>query len=270
MSSAFARFQKAFAEGLAQTGTAAPAVFASKRPQRADIAFAVYRNNVWSGWIDAVRDVYPVTAKVIGEQAFAVAVRNFAAAHPPKHALRSQTGDAFAGFLRSWPPAQNLPYIADLAALEKARADAFAAADAQPLKPADLASTKSDEKNYFPRLRLRLHPSLCWLEAGWPVDALWQAHQQKEFAPMTITQESAAILIARPRFEVMMARAQRGAGAFFTACAAGRPLAAALAAALDENAGFDFAAHMKLCFVLGAFAKLGQNTPSRNEQEENR
>lgn len=46
--------------------------------------FAVYRNTVASGCVDALRAAYPTVRALVGDEAFAVAALAFSRTHPPR------------------------------------------------------------------------------------------------------------------------------------------------------------------------------------------
>jgi hypothetical protein len=54
---------------------------------------------------------------------------------PPQSAMLLEYGHGLAGFLESFEPVAKLPYLPDVARIERAWLDAFHAADAEPLDP---------------------------------------------------------------------------------------------------------------------------------------
>ncbi|KAG1451921.1 hypothetical protein G6F57_016049 [Rhizopus arrhizus] len=119
--------------------------------------FAVYRNNVFVGLTDALRAGFPCVVKLVGDEFFAAMARVFAAATPPSSPVLLHYGAEFPDFIASFPPAEPLPYLADVARIERAATEAYHAHEAEPLAPSVLAGVPPDQASM---LRFRLHPSV--------------------------------------------------------------------------------------------------------------
>lgn len=83
--------------------------------------FAV-RNNVMVSLIDALADSYPVTQDLVGEEFFRAMARLFVRTHPPRSPVLALYGAGLAEFIESFAPAAVLPYLADVARRDAARA----------------------------------------------------------------------------------------------------------------------------------------------------
>jgi hypothetical protein len=79
--------------------------------------------------------------------------------------------------LHQFPPAQTLPYLADVAQLEMARVQAYHAADADGVSPERLQAAMHTDAD-LPAWRFALHPSLHLIDSPMAALSLWQAHQQ--------------------------------------------------------------------------------------------
>lgn len=161
-----ATFQLAFAGAL------------SRRSRRGVLerqpGLAVYRNTVAIGLIDALRGAYPVTAEIIGPEAFDALADDFARAHPPAGPVLLDYGAGFAAFLAAQPWTSELPYLAGVAELERLATEAHVAADAPALGFADLAELGAEG---WMALGLPLHPAarFAWLRT--PAMTIWLAHR---------------------------------------------------------------------------------------------
>ncbi len=78
----------------------------------------IYRRNVFSAVTNALRLSYPVVEKLVGKDFFAAAGREFIKTSPPSSGNLDDYGADFGDFLASFPPAQSLPYLPDVARLE--------------------------------------------------------------------------------------------------------------------------------------------------------
>ncbi|MEI9987268.1 MAG: DNA-binding domain-containing protein [Aliidongia sp.] len=136
--------------------------------------FAVYRNNVAVGLIEALRSGFPVVNRLVGEEFFTAMARLHALRCPPSSPVLLAYGGDFPAFIAEFEPAATLPYLADVARFEWLWLEAFHAADADPLAIEDLRRVPVDR---LPGLRLCLHPSTRIVELAHPALAIWRAHQ---------------------------------------------------------------------------------------------
>lgn len=212
-------------------------------------AMAVYRNNVFAKLAEALGDLYPVVARLVGAAFFAYAARAFVRRHPPRTPVLAEYGDALPAFLDGFPPAASVPYLGDVARLELARHRARAAADVAPLAA---RAFKDIPARRFADIRPRLHPSLSLLHSPYPVDMIWALHQGgAEPDPATdVPARATRLLIARPRFEVETLTLAPAAFDFVAALAAGETLAGAFA---GTGGGWNPQATLADLIAIGAF-----------------
>ena len=212
--------------------------------------FAVHRNNVTKGLADALADAFPVTAALVGAEFFAAMAREFVRAAPPASPVLIEYGGDFAGFIETFAPARELPYLADLARLERARTAAYHAADAEPLAISALAALPEDALG---GMRLRLHPSLRLVRSAFPIVAIWQAHQTDDTAAAlaALTDAGECALVVRPRLTVEVRRVTAPVFDFVSALHDGATLGAALVA-LAESPSVDPSNALAELFEIGA------------------
>ena len=110
-------------------------------PDRTPVArrFAVYRNNVAAGLIGVVAGAFPAVQRIVGEEFFKAMARAYVLAHPPESPVLMDYGADFADFIAGFEPAASVPYLADVARIERAWREAYHAAEAVPLAPTDFA-----------------------------------------------------------------------------------------------------------------------------------
>lgn len=80
----------------------------------------VYRNNIVVSLIDALADIFLVTQEAVGEEFFRAMARVYLLEQQPTSPIISEYGVGFSDFIRTFEPANSLPFLADLAALEHA------------------------------------------------------------------------------------------------------------------------------------------------------
>lgn len=216
--------------------------------------FAVYRNNVIVGLVDALADTYPVVQSLVGEEFFRAMAAVFVRAHPPRCPVLAWYGAGFAEFIESFSPAASLPYLADVARLEWLRVDAWHAADAAPVPMDDLAALLADAQA-LPGARFVLHPAVRLLRSAHPVASLWAAHQSDDpaAAVTAIDPETAeAALLLRPGLVVDIIRVEAAAAAFIERMLRG--MAFGRAAAADDS--LDLPAVLGLLIRSGAIVQI--------------
>jgi hypothetical protein len=233
--------QNAFAAALLDPGLPPPRGVVSHTSQAPVKRFAVYRNNVMVGLIDALAARFPAAQRIVGEEFFRASARVFARANPPRSPVMMIYGDEFPDFLEAFEPAAEIPYLADVARIEAARTRAYHAADAMPLKASDLAGVEAAN---LAELRFELHPSLEIVASAFPVATIWAVNAgEAPLAPIKDWRGEDALII-RPALDVEVRRLPTGAAAFLQSLKAGAPLGEAAGIALDRSPEFDLAINL--------------------------
>lgn len=248
----FAALQTDFATALLDADCAVPNTLTAHTSREPVKRFAVYRNNVMVGLVNALRARFPATEKIVGAEFFFAMARLFVAAHPPRSKILSDYGDDLPGFIAAFAPAAELRYLPDVARLEAARTRAYHAADAMPISPGALALLDPAKLG---EIRVTLHPSLQIVRSRFPVVTIWAMNSgETPLGPIDETQAEDA-LILRPAYEVFVRGLPAGGAAFLLALSDGATLAAAAEAALAETADFDLTAN--LAGLIGSGAMTG-------------
>jgi hypothetical protein len=236
-----ASFQTLFADALLDADRPIPRgimVHNAAVPAR---RFAVYRNNVVTGLVKALRSRFPVVEKIVGEEYFAAMARLFLTAQPPRSPLLATYGDGFPAFVAAFEPARELPYLADVARLEAARTRAYHAADATPLGAERFATLDSGVAG---DIRIDMHPSIEIVRSHYPIVTIWAMNSgEQALAPIENWRGEDA-LVARPYLDVQVRALPPGGAAFLLALAAGRPLGEATEAALADHPDFDLTGNL--------------------------
>lgn len=222
----------------------------------ADIGLATYRATVFANWRNALGATFVVVRELTGAAFFAAAVDAFAHAHPSRGGDLNVYGDAFPDFLATYPPAQDLPYLADVARLEWAMDEAQRAADA-PGSVADLIAAVAAADGAT--LRFALDPSCRLLRSPHPVLRIWRAHQPggEPLEDIALAGADDRLLVRREDGQVTVERVAAGEHAWLAALYAGATLAAALDAALAVDAAFDLGVALQRRVADRTLAALG-------------
>ncbi len=243
--------QAAFAAALRDPAESMPVGLVGPDGRPASRRFAVYRNNVTVGLIGALASSFPVIERIVGAEFFAAMGRAYIAAEPPRSPLLLNYGAGFPAFIDSFEPAASLPYLADVARIERAWREAYHAEDATPLAACDFAGLAASD---IPRLVLRLHPSLRVLTSRHPARTIWTMHASGGAIEPIDFSVAEDCLIVRPDADVAVRSVPPGGAVFVRALADGVPLHAAVAAAVESDRSFDLAANLAGLIGAGAVA----------------
>jgi len=211
--------------------------------------FGVYRNNVYCSLIDVVQARYPVVTRLVGEKFFRAMARVYVEKEPPSSAVLLRYGASFPTFVASFPPAQSVPYLADMAALEWVWHAAYHAADATPLALDELAAVADHAGDAV----LKLHPSLGLVSSDFPIVTIYELHAGTGDPPQTkLEAEAEDALVLRPELDVEIRRLPRGGVTFIETIRGGANIGDAAEATLRSAAYFDLEANLLGLMTSGA------------------
>lgn len=251
------RLEDAFAAALLDPGRQRPQGVKGPGAKRADKRFDVYRNNVVSSLVGVLADIYPAVHRIVGDGFFRAMARLHVDEEPPRSRLMHEYGAGFPAFLERFEPARAMPYLPDVARIERAWLDAYHAADAGLLDAQALSEVPPEE---LAETRFIAHPAMRVLRSAHAANTIFAANRaQGDVGPIDASLPEDT-LITRPRYEVDARALPPGAAAFLSALRDGVPLgeAAALGAADAEARGgaFDLPANIGGMIASGAFTGL--------------
>lgn len=256
--SSLAGFQDAFAEALLAEDLATAARGA--HPEIAALvgrrAFAVYRNTVHAGLVDAVVANHPAVARLVGDEWLRAAAAVFVRAHPPRDPCLVGYGEGFDRFLAGFGPAAGLPWLPAVARLDRMWTEAHVARDDPVVDPASIAALPPGQ---LAAAKLEPHAAAGWLWSDeHPIHALWTRSRDPGASDdlSGVAWRGEGVLVTRPRDTVRWIEAGPAHCAFLEACAAGLPLDDAAVRALEADRNADLARLMADLLDAGAFARL--------------
>jgi hypothetical protein len=216
--------------------------------------FAVHRNSVAAGPVDALAGRYPAVLRLVGEEFFRAAARLHVAQEPPRSPALLDYGGGFPDFLAGFEPAGGLPYLADVARLEWLRHRAYHAADATPIAATALGAVPPER---IGDVVLQLHPSAAVLASDYPILSIWETNvMDAEVRAIGPDLPGEAVLIVRPALEVLVMRLGPGGLEFIGEIAGGGSLAAAAERGEAGSPAFDLAGGLGALLAVGAFTGL--------------
>jgi hypothetical protein len=217
--------------------------------------FNVYRNNVVAGLVATLRDAYPAVACIVGDEFFAAMARVYVAETPPTSPIMLDYGAGFPDFIGTFEPGECLPYLQDIARIERAWIEAYHAVEAEPLASAVFTRIASDD---LPNLRLALHPSLRLVGSRFPSLTIWRMNI-KGGEPERVDLDAGGddILVIRPNAEVEMRSLPVGGAEFIQALGEGLSVIEATKSAMAADYRFDLSAN--LSGLIGARFRGGRS-----------
>ncbi|RXH15246.1 HvfC/BufC N-terminal domain-containing protein [Bradyrhizobium guangzhouense] len=249
-----ASYAAAFAPALLDPVGEIPSIVTGPCGKSAVKCYNVHRNNVTVSLIDALGSIYPAVQRLTGADFFRAMARIHVRKTPPASPLLFDYGRDFPAFIEGYEHAQSLPWLADVARIERAWLDAYHAADSAPLLPSSLARVAPDR---LAGLVFTVHPATRVVRSPYAAVSIFAANRGGSESAGTIdasVPEDA--LITRPDVEIVVQLLPPGGAVFLTCLMSGSMLAEAAAAALEDAPDFDLATNIAGLFEAGAFASL--------------
>lgn len=241
--------QSAFATALLQPDAPLPAGVVDPDGNPAPKRFAVYQNNVTVSLGEALKASFPAVVALVGEAFFKQMALVFLRENPPKSPLIAEYGQGFPDFVAGFEPAKGLPFLSDVARVDRAWLDSFHAADATALDPAKLSEI--DQEVLF-EARFAFQPATRLVKSAFPVVDIWNAGRSGEAAAGLDPTKSQSALIVRPDITVDVLALDPAQSAFFEALVASDSLGEAAEKAMSISNEFDLAGALGMLISSGA------------------
>lgn len=251
-------FAADFAPALLDPTQAPPSAVTGPNGKPAGKRYDVYRNNVTVSLIDALAAIYPAVQRITGMDFFRAMARIHIRSNPPTSPLLFEYGRDFPIFIEAYEHAHPLPWLADVARVERAWLDAYHAADATPLSPARLSAVSPDR---LADLVFTPHPATRIVRSQFSAVTIFAANRGTAPVERIDASTPEDALITRPGFEVVVRHLPPGAAVFAICLMSGRPLGEAAASTLDACPGFDLAANIAGLIEAGAFTSVTSGDP---------
>ena len=247
--------QRAFAAALFDPALAVPAGLVGPDRETSAKRFAVYRNNVAVGLIDALQAGYPAVLRLVGKDFFRAMARTYTLTERRTSPILLDYGAGFANFIAEFEPAASLPYLPDVARIERAWTEAYHERDAVALGPTVLSAIPSDR---IADARFVLHPSVRFVSSQFPAFTIWRMNVENgKPGPVDLASGGEDVLLARPEADVEVRSMPAGGAKFVSALASGKPLAEAAESALSVDDNFDLSASLEALIGHGFIIDYG-------------
>ena len=211
----------------------------------------IYRNNMFTSLTEAMRAVYPVIQRLVGEGFFAYAANQYIHQHPSVSGNLHGFGHAFPQFLKTFKATKDLAYLPDVADLEWAYDRVFHAADHPALDLAALAQVPQEQQE---NLKFRLHPASRLLASDYPILKIWQVNQEDYNGDQRVDlQEGGVKLLAirRANLDIEIQTLETGEFTLLRSLAEGQDFSTACEHAIAAQPDFDVPAGFQ-CHIVQA------------------
>jgi hypothetical protein len=226
--------------------------------------FAIYRNTIIKGCIDALQANYPTIERLVGTEWFRAAAAIYVRETRPTNVSMMEYGKTFADFLEQFEPAKELPYLADVARLDRFWIKSHTALDEEPIDPTVLGKLPPEEL-----AQAVLHPlaSAHWIWfSAQPIYTIWSVNREGKTLADDIEWVGQGALLLRHDGVVSWRSLEQGACAFLDACATGLPLERAANAAVEVQPSLDIAHMLSDLLAAGVFTSVGHAPDFKNRR----
>ena len=160
----------------------------------------IYSSGYVARLVEACENDYPATRRILGAGPFSSVVARYVRRCPPRSYDIGRVGDRLSAFLTEDPLTHDLPFLPDLARLEWCLAEAFIAADVEPLT---WSALKALDPDAVADATFRLRPGTSLVDTRWPLLDLLSA-QGKSEREVSVPMDdcSRSVLVHRQGLEV--------------------------------------------------------------------
>ena len=247
-----------FSSALLDPEQATPECVAGLNGKTATKRYNVYRNNVTLSLMEALASIFPAVQRITGVEFFRAMARFHVRANPPRSPLLFEYGCDVPDFIERYEYARSLPWLADVARIERAWLDCYHAADAEPLRATVMAAVPADR---LAELVFLPHPAVRIVRSSFSAVSIFAANRNEEQTGQIQAGDPEDALITRPAHDVVVRHLPAGGATFLTRLIEGFPLAVAVSAALEVAPIFDLSASMAGMIDAGVFTTINDGDP---------
>ncbi len=215
--------------------------------------YNVYRNNVTVSLVDALAAIYPAVQRITGVEFFRAMARFHLRETQPTSPLLFEYGRDFPAFIEAYEYAQGLPWLADVARIERAWLDAYHSADAASLSADTLAAVPPERLGHAVFIP---HPAARIMRSQYAAATIFAANRGVGVVEQIDAGTAEDVLITRPDMDVVVRHLPAGGAVFLTSLISGRSLGEAAALALKASPLFDIATNIAGMIEAGAFTAI--------------
>ena len=216
----------------------------------------IYKNNTRLNLIDTLKNIYPVTHQLVGEEFFKTMARHYVIQVPMEVGNRNAYGSEFSDFINGFSEAKSLPYLSDMARLEYAYFNAGVTEEKETLTQEGLQATLGE----FGDVSFELNSNASYVDLTFNVDELWFLHQSDgaDFSSFELIEGSRTVLVLRDASQMTWMKVLSAETAAFLAdVSLGKSFAESMQIQMEKEANLE-ALQMDFGYLLsqGAFTPL--------------
>jgi len=157
---------------------------------------AIYRDSIRLGLAHALREIYPVCARLLGDAFFAQVCDQYIQEHPSRSPDLNRYGLAFPEFIDDHSLTDKLVCLPDILRLERDWHKVYSGVDATEFDLQYL-SDLTEEQSLSACIILQENMRLT--ESVWPVHTIWHANRDLDKEPdvITLTEQTVYLLVWR-------------------------------------------------------------------------
>jgi hypothetical protein len=210
----------------------------------------VYAEGYFARLLEVLEAEYPAVRFVLGAEAFGSLASRHLATFPPSTFDLAHAGRHLPAYIAADPLAEDLPFLPDLATLERAVSEAFVAADSEPVRLERVLALGARAAADVP---VRLSPGTALVRSSWPTSEVWKARLGKpEDVDVELEARSEALLVHRPGERVLVTKLDEESARLVDAFKEGR----SIAGALDDLVDPARPARAEIARLVAAFRRL--------------
>lgn len=159
----------------------------------------IYSQSIYNGLINALIDIYPVCEKLTSEGFFYAMAKQYIIMHPSHSPDLANFGEQFSDFIINYSAADSVPYLADMAKLEWSYHRAFHANDQSLIDLTEFSKYSADQ---LTQCVFSLAEGYCLFQSLYPVDDIWNMHQNEEYSNLDLEETPCHFYIYRKAYEI--------------------------------------------------------------------
>ena len=196
----------------------------------------IYQHNIEANIINLLRDIYPLTVKLIGDDFFRQTAKEYMINYPSRSGNLHDYGEYFGLFLMGYQPLKDYPYISEVAQFEWNCHSIFFAADRPAANLQLLADIPS---NQYHQLQFMLHPASCLMQYRYPLLSIIDLCKGEFDGTIDISAGGGNLLIFRKDFDMRLIALENDEYIFLSTLSETQSIETALERALHNNPHFE-------------------------------
>lgn len=145
--------------------------------------FDIYKNSISGALQNVLKEIYPVSLKLVGEEFFITMINDYIAITDSVSSDIGDYGNQLPEFISQFTPANSLPYLSDVARLEWAWHSIFTAPENNILNLEKLAMYYETQAE---NILFLLPPKSTLLSSVFPIHHIWEVNQNDYTGDNTI------------------------------------------------------------------------------------